>query len=77
MEKKLRILEAIGIVLAVTCFTIIWFNIKCPPKAVYDKYEPFKAVPISAKDANYIEWEDNFDTSYIEPVNNCLVVTKK
>jgi len=77
MEKKLRIIEAIAIVLIVICFTTIWFNVKSSPEVLKSNYEASKPVIISKQDANYIDWEDNFDTSYIDPVNKCLVVTKK
>lgn len=79
MENKIRVIKILIVVVTIFCGGIIYFNtiMRSKGEAKVIGYEKFKPVSLTPLDSNYIEWEDNFDTSYIDKTTGCLVVTRK
>jgi len=74
----MHVVEAIAIAIFLICLIIIWFNTTLHSEPIkVNEWEGFKPVSVIAPDPNYIDWEDKFDTSYVDKVTGCLVYTKK
>jgi hypothetical protein len=78
MEDKLIVIKGLILAIIITCVMIIWVNItlKAEAQEVND-VEVYKPIVVSPNDPTTLPWEDNFDTSYIEPITGCLYLTRK
>ena len=78
MKNKRHVVEAIAIAIFLVCMLIVWFNTTLHSKPLkVNEYEKFRSVSVIAEDTNYIDWEDKFDTSYVDKVTGCIVFTQK
>jgi hypothetical protein len=79
MRSKMHVIEAIGIAILLICGIIIWFNttLKSQSSENVIGFRKFQPVNVTPEDTNYIDWEDNFDTSYVDETTGCVVFTTK
>ena len=79
MKNKMHVVEAVGIVLMLICGIIIYFNttLKSQSSEKVIGYEKFRSISVLTIDSNYIDWVDNFDTSYVDKTTGCIVYTRK
>jgi hypothetical protein len=79
MENKRHVVEAVAFAILLTCAIVIWFNVslKAERKAEQKPFQGFKSIEVSTPPRNTIEWEDKFDSIYIEPITGCLFLTHK
>lgn len=79
MENKRHVVEAFAFVLLLVCAIVIWINVSLKAQRSAERlpFEKFKTVALLPIDSATIEWEDNFDSSYIEPTTGCLYLTHK
>lgn len=79
METKIKTIKILIVAVTIICGSIICFNTMMRSKGDVKVigYEEFKPVNLTPLDSNYIEWEDNFDTSYVDKTTGCLVITRK
>lgn len=79
MRNKMHVIEVIAIAILLICGIIIWFNTTLKSESIEKVigYEKFRSVSVLPIDSNYIDWEDNFDTSYVDETTGCIVFTRK
>lgn len=75
----MHVVEVIAIAILLICGIIIWFNTTLKSESIEKVigYEKFRSVSVLPIDSNYVDWEDNFDTSYVDKTTGCLVYTHK
>lgn len=76
MKKSL--FQAICILIVLVSAIIIWVNLSLrqKPVAVWQKYDHLRVIKAGILSDDYIDWEDHFDTTFVDS-NGCIVVTNK
>jgi hypothetical protein len=78
METKEFIFKTIvlSIISVATIIILVQVSLRSEPIGL-DSYEKYKPIGVNNPNADTDAWEDNFDSSYIEPVTGCLFLTHK
>lgn len=73
------VIKGLVLAVAIACTIIIGVNLALradEPRLVVERVV-FKPVVVSPDDPTTLPWEDNFDSSFIEPKTGCLYLTHK